>query len=223
MELSAILLARTIALFETLMLNPRGAISPKEITSKLAERFSFMARPEKLEDFDGKNGIAFKGGYFEGQTIDELTIYNDGIKIDVRSSTEDGQKLILDSLEWLRDDGLISSNVRPIIRWAFLSQILVTSDLDLDGINPAFKSLTASLEKIMSERKGESLPYRLAGVSVDFPRTNAEYSIVPFLLERRAKAPDSQKQYYSQAPLQTLQHLHVLSDFEHNLKVKKLR
>lgn len=217
MELSSILLARTIALFETGLLNPRGSVSRAELVPLIVNRFSFAEFPSKLEDFDASKGITFKHGYFNGQSIEELTIYNDGIKIDLRSSTEKGQRIILDSLQWMSKDAKITYTDGMITRWAFLSQMVVQSSINLDAVHPAYQALSKRVGALVSEAKGEDFQYRVAGINFNFERLNAEYAIAPFLIERRLKTPDSENRYYSQAPLQTEEHLEVLREFERNL------
>jgi hypothetical protein len=176
-----------------------------------------MESPSKLEDFDASKGVTFKGGFFDGQSIDELTIYNDGVKIDTRSSTEGGQKIIVDTLEWLGDAALITYKPDMLIRWAFLSQIVVHSDIDIGAIHPAYGLLSEQIGGYVNERTGEDFKYRVNGFSCNFQKINGNYSIAQFVFERRGTTPDSQNQYYSQAPLSTLQHLDVLETFENNI------
>lgn len=176
-----------------------------------------MEVPVKLEDFDRAKGITFKAGYFDGQTVEELTIYNDGIKIDLRSSTENGQKIITDTLEWLKCEAGIAYRPGMIPRWAFLSQLVVRADMDLDTIHPAFSLLVNRVSALVNERTNENFRYRTAGISFDFLKIGAEYPIASFTIERRVKTPDSEKEYYSQAPMQTGHHLEILREFEKNV------
>jgi len=174
-----------------------------------------MEVPTKLEDFD--KGITFKGGYFEEQGIDQLIVFADGIQIDLRSSTENGQTIITDSLEWMKEEVGLAYTPGMIPRWAFLSQLVVRSDCSMDAIHPAFCCLSEKLGALVNERTNEHFKYRLSGLTFDFPRLTGDYPIAPFVIEHRVKTPDSEKLYYSQAPLQTKQHLEILQEFESNL------
>jgi hypothetical protein len=216
-ELVSVVLARSIGFVETGFLNPRGELPWQKLVSLLLERFSFMEVPAKLEDLDRSKGITFKAGYFDGQGIDVLTIYNDGIKIDLRSSTENGQKIITDSLEWLREKAGLAYRTGMIARWAYLSQFVVRSDIGLDTIHPAFSVLSEKVSEYVNQRTNEHYKYRISGISFDFPKLTADYPIAPFLIERRVKTPDSENLFYCQAPLQTTQHLEVLREFERGL------
>lgn len=218
MELSAVVLARTIGLIETALLNPRGAVARGKFVSLLQDRFAFEAIPSSVEEFQGENGAVFKAGYFQGRSIDELAIYKDGFKIDVRSSTEDGQGILLDTLEFLRREAGITYTGGMIPRWAFLSQIVVKTDLDFNRINPAIRRLQERVSEVVNRRTGEKFSYRINAFTVDFPKLTAEAPIAHFSFERRAKTPDSENLYFSQAPMQTEQHIEILQEFEWNMK-----
>lgn len=217
MELASVTLARAIALIETGRLNPRGELPREKFVSLVCERFSFMEFPSKLEDFDRGKGISFKAGYFDGQSIEELSIYNDGIKIDLRSSTENGQKIITDTLEWLKAKVGITYTNGMIPRWGYLSQLVVRSEIDFDKIHSAFSRAARAISEKVTERAGENFNYRTNAISFDFPKINGERTIANFTIERRIQTPDLEKLYYSQSPTQTSDHMKILEEFERDL------
>lgn len=221
MEIASIVLARTIGLVETGLFNPHGNVSVNKLVSLIANRFSFMSAPSKLQDFENDKGVVFKKGYFNGESIEELAIYNDGIKIDARSSTENAQAIILESLEWLKQEAGIYYAGGMIPRWAFLSQIVVRSEMNFNAIHPAFTALSERVEQVVNSRTGENFAYRFNGISVDFQKLNGDYPIAAFTLERRVKTPDEEKLYFSQAPMQTNQHFETLVEFERNLSIRR--
>lgn len=221
MQISAVLLARSIALFDVADLNPRGKVFFPNLVPLLVNRFSFQVYPTKPEEFDASKGIAFKTGYFEGQAIEELTVFNDGIKLDLTSSTEEAKTLLTNMLEWLEAEvGIVYSN-QTIKRWAFLSQITFHSDINLDGIHSAFGLLCNEVSSQVNARTGMNLQYKANSITFSFERVNSEISISNFIIERRAKTPFSENKYYSQAPLETRSHIRVLQELEENL-VKSL-
>jgi len=217
-EISAILLARSIALFDVAELNPRGKVFFPKLVPMLVERFSFQKYPAKPEDFDSSKGIAFDDGYFDGQTVSNLTIYNDGIKIDVHSSTEDGKLLIRNTLRWLVEEVGITYSDQLIKRWGYLSQIIFHSDIDLDVIHPALQILGREVSTQIEARTGLPLLFKTSGVSFNFDRVNGDIPISNFSIERRAKTLQSEGKYFSAAPLETEPHINLLREFEGNIR-----
>src|SRR5579863_937717 len=137
METSAIILARVIAFLDINDLNPRGAAYFPALVPLLVGRFKFQKYPQKAEDFDEGKGVSFEMGHTGNTTVDKLTVWPDGIGIDVRSSTTDAKNILDSSLTWLSNEGGLSYKSGMIRRWGFLSQITFFSDIDLVGVNPA--------------------------------------------------------------------------------------
>lgn len=217
MELSNVALARAIAFIETGRFNPRGEVPRDRFVAAVRERFSFMEWPSKLEDFDRSKGTTFKAGYFDGRAIEELTIYSDGVKIDTRSSTEDGQQILTDTLEWLKKEVGITYSPGMIPRWGLLSQLVVRSDIDLNSIHPAFSQLALSLSELVTDRVAEPFNYRVSGMTVDYPKLTGERNIASFTIERRIGTPDSEHLFYTQSPTHTAHHLLLLKNLEKSL------
>jgi hypothetical protein len=218
LQISAVLLARTIALFDSADLNPRGTVFGPSLIPILNERFSFQKFPSKGEDYDPANGVSFENGYFGDRSISTLAFYGDGIKIDLQSSTEDGQSLILETLQWLsRNVGITFSEKMPI-RWRFLSQVLFFSDTDLNVLHPALGILGDKVSAEVSTRTGIDLHFKTNSVALNFDRSNGEIPIANFTIERRLKSPFSENRYFSGAPLQTELHIKLLQEFEENVR-----
>jgi hypothetical protein len=213
-EISAILLARSIALFDVTDLNPRGKVFFPKLVPMLVERFSFQKYPIKLEEFDASKGISFDEGYFEGHTVSNFTLYNDGIKMDLQTSTEDAQSLIEKTLHWLVEAAGITYSDGMIKRWGFLSNIIFHSDIDLDVIHPALRDLAKEVTLRVEERTGLPLIFKTSGISFNFERVNGDIPISNFSIERRAKTRHSEGKYFSAAPLQTEAHIKLLREFE---------
>lgn len=223
MNISAVLLARAIAIFEVAELSPSGRVFVPALVPLVAERFKFQSFPSKIEDFDASKGITFKAGYFNGFAVDELAVYNDGIKIDLTSNTRDAKEMVIDTLKWLAEKASISYVEGMVKRWGLLSQVVFHSEMDLDGISRAVGNLGCRTSAKVSERVGTSLEFRAAGLHLNFDRTMGELPIAPFLIERRAKTPFSEKKYFSQAPLDTEDHILLLEEFERELSGRRLR
>lgn len=221
MEVSAVLLARSIGFVDINDLNPTGKIFFPYLVPLLAERYSFQTVPSKPEDFDESKGVSFTNGYFQGQSIDNLTVYNDGIKIDLRSSTEEGQNTIKEMLGWLSGEVGIKFSPRMLNRWAFVSQITFHSELNLDLLNPALTKLSQRLSSMIKERIGTERIFRPAGISLNFERLEGKINMSSFSIERREQTRHSENKYFSAAPLETAQHLQLLEEFEKDMLVAK--
>jgi hypothetical protein len=214
MELSAVLLARAIAFLDINELNPRGAVFFPKIIPAIVERFSFQVFPSKPEDFDESKGVKFTMGYFDGHSIDELTVFNDGIVLSMRSSTTHAKAVITDTLIWLAENHGITYNERTISRWNYVSNLAFSSEVDLDFINPAFAALVA---RVGIEMKGDvrvTGDFHVASISFDVDRTSGVKQLAPFKIERRSKIAFSEGKYFSAAPLQTDVHISLLEQFE---------
>ncbi len=228
MRISAVLLARTIAFLDTADLNPRGSVNIPGLIPIIAKRFSFQKFPKKFgsdeengDKKDDQKGLIFEHGYIEGLTVQNMTLYSDGIKIDLLSSTEDGKRIIRDTLRWLGDEVGLNFSENMLKRWGFISNLTFESDVDLDAIHPALRLLAENVDKLVSSRLGTDIGYRPTGVTLDFERANREISLAQFTIERRAKAPFSENKYFSSAPLETDDHIFVLQQFENDIRLSR--
>lgn len=222
MEILSIVLARSIALLDVGELNPRGKTPVQNLVPLLRHRFAFQMFPTKPEDFQASEGIEFKLGYFEGQAVPSMTIYLDGIKVDLLSSTEDAQMLLQDTLKWLASEIDVKYSEGMLRRWAFLSQITYRSDIDIDELNPALEMLGQNVSNPVNDRTDLAVSFRVSQVTLDYDRTYKHGPISAFAIERRAKTPFEEEKYYSSAPLQTSQHIRVLEELEDALRKNKL-
>ena len=217
MKISAILLARTIALLDINDLNPRGRFFFPILVPKLVERFAFQGFPSKAEDYDEAKGVKFSDGFFDGRHINNLTVYNDGIKIETRSGTEDGRRVLIDSLEWLTTLGLDFSE-KMITRWGFVSQLSFYSKVDFVAVHPALSVASERVTEAVSARIGTQRTFAPFGFTLNFEKGDATIPMASFNVERREKTPYSEGKYFSMAPLETSSHIKVLEEMEENLR-----
>ena len=62
-----------------------------------------------MEEFDISKGILFKHGYFDNKiVIDKLQIYNNGIVVDTKETTDDCVLIIKDVIAWAAKNANIS-------------------------------------------------------------------------------------------------------------------
>jgi hypothetical protein len=218
MQVLSVVLARSIAFFDVGELNPSGRASLHNMIPMLKERFAFQFVPTKPEEFQQAEGIEFKSGFFEGQLIANMTLYNDGIKVDLHSSTEEAQVFLRKTLQWLADNAGITYREGILRRWGFLSQLTYQSNVDLDLVNPALQEVGHETSLVVNERTGLDVQYRTNQIFLNFDRAYKDPPVAPFSIERRAKQPFEDGKYFSSAPLQTKDHIRILEKFESSLQ-----
>lgn len=217
MQLSAVLLARAIGFVETSDLNPRGRVFFPAIVPLIVERFSFQKYPSKPDDFDESKGVNFEAGYAFETSIDKLTVWANGIGVDVRSSTADAKKLLEQTLVWLKEETGLRYESGMLKRWAFLSQITFYSRANFNAINPAISRLASRLSAEVSTERGERFDFQFGGFSLAFDRSVKQAPVANLLIQPRADTPFSEGKYFSEAPLSTESHIKLIEDFEKDL------
>ena len=216
MQLSSVLLARAIAIVDVNELNPHGKIFLPTIIPHIVERFKFQKYPVKTEDFDENKGIVFEEGY-AGSTIAKLTLWSDGIGIDMRSSTEDATEVLISALEWLKDEFELDYEPKKIKRWGYLSNLAFYSEADLDFLNPVLVRICQRLDEMTTQLGREGLHFKTAAVHLNFDRYFKQMPLAPFRIERSVGSPFSENKYFSEAALSTALHLECLEMFEEEI------
>ena len=218
MELKSVLLARSIWLFDSDEINPHGK-DIKQVLRAIGERYHFTKYPKEDKDFIGignspKDGAEFVGGTFRDLVVG-LTVFDDGIVAETRSSTDDTDTFVEDLLQWLviqfgfvYERGTVGSK-------SYVSQLLVTTDRSVAALNPKLAGFAEKLASLTST-ENNSVVYEPGGIIF---RSDPANKISPsfFTFDRRAGVPFRENKYFSQAPLRTQVHLDMLSELENIL------
>jgi len=220
MRLSAVLLARVIGFVEMNGLNPRGKIRLPVVAEMIVNRFGFAKFPQKAEDFDETKGVEFTEGNFEDIGVDKLTIWFNGVGIDVRSSTDDAKVILDKSFEWLKSEVGLNYTPDMVKRWAYLSQVTFYSDADFNIIHPALRNVSRKVTEAVSRLQGAEFAFVPNWLGWGFDRTVRQFAISDFSIQRRADTPFSENKYFSQAPVSTSEHIKILEEFEADLLKK---
>ncbi|HZQ19606.1 MAG TPA: hypothetical protein VFA90_12860 [Terriglobales bacterium] len=217
MRLSAVLLARVIAFVEMNDLNPRGKIRLPVVAEMIVSRFGFAKYPQTAAEFDETKGVEFLEGSFDDIGVDKLTIWFNGVGLDVRSSTDDAKSILEKSFEWLKKE--VGLNYAPdmVKRWAYLNQITFYSDADFNAVHPALRNVSNKVTAAVSRIQGSDFAFSPNYLGWGFDRTIRQFPISDFSIQRRADTPFSENKYFSQAPLSTDEHLKILAEFEADL------
>lgn len=211
MELSAILMARVSAFLEVETLDPQGRVSPLEAFRSLIDRYSFAKTSQKLEEFDLQKGLEFSFGKLGNVNIDRLTIFNNGIVIDTRSSTEDSEAVLRDFLEAIRNNFGATTKV---FRHMFLSQLSFRSNMRLVALHPALQEISDLLASSVSQDLMQSLSFEPVAFILNTDLSQVKVEPGSFTIERRGGVPFTDSAYFSSAPIRTAKHIEVIQQLE---------
>ena len=217
MEISAILLARSFYFVESQDLNPRGDAFFPEVVEALVKRFSFQKFPQKYEDFDEDKGIVFEMGRLAQKNIERLTIYNHGLALDTRSSTEESEAILKDTLAWATANLHINFNPAMVKRKAYDSHITFFSKVPLLITNPALDSLAKKVSSLVSSNLKLDSYFAPSGFLVTLDPELQKIPVSAFTIERRQNIAFSEDKYFSAAPLPTEVHLELVREFEEKM------
>ena len=213
MKLLSINLARSIWLGQILDFNPKGIKLDNVLSLFLLETYRFKNYPPLTEIWDLSKGIVFGEGEFkidgEHPINVNLTLYNDGIIADTRSSTYDSDAFLDDAFNRFAEvfksptlQSIVSENL-------YLSQVYISTDKTIETLNPKLKRIS----KFLMQNVGGAINYQTGGVSFWADQTSTRKP-GPFTFERTVNVPFSDNRYYSAAPLQTDKHLELLDELE---------
>jgi hypothetical protein len=216
MKLVSVEVARAVWLFDLQELNPHGKVLTP-ILKEIAARYKFAKFPNDVLDVvsDKDKSLLFEAGEFTKGHEDpifvvSLKIYDDGIVVETRSSTDDASMLADDLLTWAAKEFAL---VRPPkIKKLFLSTIVVQTDKALGALSPAMEAFARKLSAIVKNADGEPIQYSF-DVAQFWPlMLGVPGSSAGFRLERKVGTKPSDGKYFSEAPLQTREHEAALRD-----------
>jgi hypothetical protein len=213
MKLLSVTLARSIWLCSFNELNPKGKNLYLGIPS-LVNLYKFKKFPSQAELLDLNKGVKFEDGEFknsEGEAIlVTLTLYSDGLVVDTRSSTQDSDNFLIEISTQLSEAFNLPRIEQVIRKKDYLSQLVVTTDISLDLINPKLKELSKYLSDNLSGL------FEIGGISF-YSDPASRPNPRQFTFERVLNVPFVEKKYYSSATLQTEKHLEWLEKLENIL------
>jgi hypothetical protein len=206
-------LARALWFFPTEDLNPNG-LDIVPVVAGVQSRYRFEMHPSKPEDISpAPNGIQFGKGTFrlsDGQQIEivNFTIYNDGLVADTKHSTQATEDFLEDVLSFVTANFRLTFKPEMIHTKAYLSDVVVTTDADLDNVSEKLQRFAA----LLSDASGR-IQFRTASVKLVPDPLNPGIP-TQFTFERRGGTPFGQKRYFSEAPLRSERHMEILEAWE---------
>ena len=211
MNLLTVSAARSIWLFQIFDWNPRGR-SLNPVYFSLIEKYSFQKYP-KLHEIDWQKGIKFEDGVFVNRAGEQLavslTVYNDGLVADTRSSTTDSDYFLEQTLGFLTSEFNFPDYQTVLRRKTHASELVIRLERPMDSLNPKLRAFADRLSTLTSS---DNAPFRI-GINLSSDPGIVGTSL-SFRLEPALGFPFSENRYYSLAPLPTDVHLNLLQEFE---------
>jgi hypothetical protein len=213
MELISVQRARSIWLFDTYDLNPRGKDIGSDLLDWLKDAYQFSKVPANQNDLDETKALYFAGGNFQVREeifiSVELRVYTDGLVADTRSSTEDTDLFLSDILESVGKEFSLPYKPEIVRKKLYVSELTVKTDAKLAVLNPKLAKFAESLFAAI----GTKSPVELTSIGF-WPDMVPNPSAPTFRFERKWGAEFSENRYYSRAPLQTEKHRQILDELE---------
>jgi hypothetical protein len=217
MKLRSIKLARSIWLVYLVDLNPRG-VYDYSIIRPMIDKYKFIKVPTKVEEFDLTKGCVFGDGSFQKDSQHnigfDLTLFNDGLVVDTRSSTEDSDAFLNDFLTWIAAEFGMVPYQEVLRHKMYLSELWVQTDKPLNALNPKLEKFAKRINSLISGHAHQSTAFETSGIKFWTDPTDITNPPGPFMFERAEKTSFNENRYYSVAPLQTDVHLEMLEELE---------
>lgn len=214
MKLLSIDMARSIWLLPTSDLNPKGKYI-RHVLDEIIRRYSFVRKINNDDSTKTDDDIFLEKGRFTNKNNEDLEIslslHNDGMVADTRSSTDDSDEFLDEILCWLHTEYELIDYKKLITNKIYISQVYVQSNYSLSTINP---KLSDFLKKVSSSIEGhEPTSLEVTGLTCS-PDPGGLSKAAPFRVERAINTPFKDNRYYSAGPFKTNTHLSLLEEFE---------
>lgn len=214
MKLLAVRMARAIWLTPSYFLNPKGLFIRPMIEAMRA-RYSFLKVPLDVPFPSPSEGTKFEQGVFNGKNgavqIIGLTLHNDGVLIDTRSSTDDADSFMEDVIAWAdKEYGMPALSALPIKR-VYVSELNVTFQKPPAIFNPKLAPLLAEISAAIADKAQGNADLLSVQLSTDPTKTNRQSF---FRVDREINTPFEEGRYYSFASTKTDVHIRLLERLE---------
>ena len=212
-------LGSVVVLFPPEEIRPTRGLPITTVIYSIGDRYAFLQVPDlakPISELD-QEGYKFTDGTFvcgnENFTINEFTVYNDGISIS-SYNTDTSELFFEDLMNWVREE----LEFRPFVREPmkiYRSHITVRFDQPLSQVIKGFDKLSIALSTALEMHTELSMPVDLIriGMGVDQSKVG-KLSPIPFSLERRIGVSFDEEWYFSEAPFPSKTHIRLLEELE---------
>jgi hypothetical protein len=199
--------------FGTLRPSKGNSLYGINLVRAFEERYGFLESPKTVADFDVSKGITFLHGFFEDKVvIEKAMLYNNGILIETKSTTDDCINIIADIVVWANQNASFIFEEDHSSPKMYLSHFEVEAGVNLQRISDKFQLLSDEINRYMISYGEVGRDYKFSSLAFQLDPTSA--SPMPYKFERRAHQPFGSNLYFSSAPLKTEDHLALLNSLE---------
>lgn len=188
-------------------IRPTRGIDAKVIAEGLSTIFAFPGQPA-----EEKGGVNFLNGRLDNVLVQKMTVFTDGISVQVPTTTEDAQLILARALEFFFEIGMR----RPITPPVHFVQSVVIADFahPIDNLLPA--SLVGKIAQAMPVKGSPSILSLSTNFDAESISDKRWSGINPsnFKIERRAGVSYELNRYFCLANMNTKAHLEILEEFE---------
>ncbi|MDB6157024.1 MAG: hypothetical protein JWO04_730 [Gammaproteobacteria bacterium] len=214
MKILSIRSARSIWLVPLVYIKPKGRFLIPAVPA-IVERYGFLKRPDVSALVASPTTLKFEVGAFVGSDgiakQVSLSVHDDGLIAEMRSSTDDCDLFLEDALKWLAEEFQLPRIGEPFVRKVYASELSVQFDGPVEIFNDRFSSFVNSLKSGL----GTHQPRPMALTHINFgsePAPGAQSTALR--IEREVGTPFAENRYYSAAAIPTNDHLDLLRKFE---------
>lgn len=213
MKLLAVRLARSIWLFPRYFLNPKG-VDTRPVLEAIKVKYNFLKTPLDVP-IPASGDMKFELGSFTAKNgavnITAMALHNDGIVVDTRSSTDDGDAFLEEVFTWVsKDYGLPSYSDLPIKRF-YASELNFTLDKTPKLFDTKMASFLSEANSVLGKDRGGIAEFVGFQVGPDPTLTNQP---APFRFEREINTVFGENRFYSFSPTTTAIHFRLLDLLE---------
>jgi hypothetical protein len=212
MELTNILSGQAIRFFQTS--TPADWFFP-DAAAEIQRRYSFVDSPRTSTSFNpNPDGVEFKLGHYKSAIIGKATIFTDGIVVEAATATEKIDEFIDDIWVLLAELG---ATVNPTTDKArcYISRVEVRAEIEMSVAFKKFTRLSDAIAKAIKMNGLSSKQFEVSALVLSAEKADSEVlSPGRFTFERRAGRGFSENMFFSEAPVPTTQHLHLLDVLE---------
>ena len=188
-----------------------------DIVKDLGEQYSFAQLPNIQEVIAAqKKGAEFQVGKLQRPDgsqaiIQKFTVFNDGLVVDSRVSTDDCDLFLDTVVQWATKN---LSGIRNVGKSFYLSQLEVKFDLAKYAM--AFDHICRRVSSLLDGYgMTQTTPYGFGALSLMIEQNNTlRIQPSPFSIERRLNVPFKDNIFFAQAPLRTPDHSDLLNALE---------
>jgi hypothetical protein len=178
-------------------------------------QFQIMPTPKELLD----DTLFFRHGVFQDVAINEVGIYQEGIAITSRASTDLLDAFLADLLGWAAEHLEIRETGIPPRETHYESALIISSEVDLNVAFNRFETIAKALTTYQIGYGLRPFAFDFQGIAIAVDQTlYAGRKPAAFSIARRVNVPHFAGIYYAVAPVKTTDHLALLDRVEKILK-----